>query len=147
MSTDEYTPPRLHVIWYPLFFMRAELRRDTPPHVLRILSYIVGEITSAPDSPPDHPLFDCKRWQWLGTCSSAYFPAGARSSLSTADQWSGPVLVMFANLKNYDDEIAKFFDWIDPYLCTPPGGFVGYSLFEYDTTPVIYHKAAGGNTQ
>jgi hypothetical protein len=39
-----------------------------------------------------------------------------------------------ANLKNYDDEIAKFFDWIDQYVEGSEGDFLGYSLYE-ETEP------------
>lgn len=42
--------------------------------------------------------------------------------------------MLHANLKNYDGEIAKFFDWIDPYVEGSEGDYMGYSLYE-ETEP------------
>lgn len=66
------------------------------------------------DNKPDHPFFKTDRWDTLLYGGSAYFPDceyGARMTV-------GPqtiTLELSASLKNYDEEIEKFLDWIEPY--------------------------------
>lgn len=127
---------------YTEIFFRAQLVKDLPEEVLSALHAIVGG--EDPTLPaPEHPLFDCPRWTWLGNTSSAYFPMMAKSNLRQNDynkQWN---LVLHANLKNYADEIGKFFDWIDPYVDALGGEFIGYQLYEDvepGTTPIHYFK-------
>ena len=88
---------------------------------------------------PDHPFFDCHRWQLLSRCDSYYFPFGNHNNW-VHDHQGGYYWSFRANLKNYDDEIAQFFDWIDPYLREPEGEFLGYSLYEEDNSPSLYFK-------
>lgn len=126
---------------YTEVFFRADIREDAPEEVVSALTAIVAGGGSTPHI--DHPLFRCERWQQLGTCSSAYFSSPAGSFILT-DPYTGTLaVVLHANLKNYDDEIAKFFDWVDPYVDAFPGEFLGYSLYEDvdpGTAPTPYFK-------
>lgn len=126
---------------YTEVFFRGSIREDAPEVVIDAIQSIVHGGGERPDI--DHPLFDCTRWDSLGTCSSAYFPTPAKSAIKQ-DAYNGTMaLILHANLKNYDDEIEKFFDWIDPYVDARPGEFLGYSLYEEvdpDSAPTPYFK-------
>lgn len=125
---------------YTEILVRAELPADTDRVVLGALEAMIGR-EDVPTVLPDHPLFSCHRWSSLGTCTSAYHPV-ISSSYLTASPWGADRLALFmhASLKNYDNEIELFFDWIDPYLANDPGDFIGYSLYEEDETPTLYFK-------
>jgi quinol monooxygenase YgiN len=49
-----------------------------------------------------------------------------------------------ANLKNYDDEIDKFFDWVAPHVRDSGAEktFLGYSQYEENDEPRLYYKEA-----
>jgi len=83
---------------------------------------------------PDHPLFQCNtRWPyWLHTYSMYHpvYPASCRD---------GGRLSIRTQVKNYNDIIEKFIDWITPFIDEEDGYFLGY--FRYDTGgPVFIYK-------
>jgi hypothetical protein len=125
---------------YTEIYFRAELVKDVPEDVLDVLRYLVTPVFPEPEIKLDHELFRSPRWYMLGQGGSGYFPEHPESSL-TMSEWSKRwVLFLNADLKNYDGEIGKFFDWIDPYVHGSQGQFVGYSLYEEDNDPTIFHK-------
>ena len=124
---------------YTEIFFRAELVRDVPVQVVECLHAMTNFYHQAPEELPDHPLFECSRWEILGCGGSAYFPV-SQSSLQL-DTYSGQWHVLFlSNLKNYSGEIGHFFDWIDPYVSGSEGEFLGYSLYEESNDPILFHK-------
>ena len=56
-----------------------------------------------------------------------------------ADTDGGFLIDIHSSLKNYDNEIGKFLDWIAPYLqpAEPPNGLLplGFSHYEEDEYP------------
>jgi hypothetical protein len=118
---------------YTEIYARGTLKRGTPQEVVGLLKIMAGDETPSDLALPKHELFRCRRWDVLGCGASAYFPA--TQSVVYEDYYSKNWAFMFhANLKNYDDEIAKFFDWIDQYVEGSEGDFLGYSLYE-ETEP------------
>lgn len=93
---------------------------------------------------PDHEFFKCARWSSVGSCSSFYHHP------NTISDWYYPkyeklgddtTIYIFnrSDLKNYDNEIQKFFDWLNTLnLDNCEGDFIGYSLYKEDNDPVIY---------
>lgn len=114
--------------------MRANLRQDTPEEVLQVLEAMAfGAPILAASELPAHPLFESHRWYHLGVRGSYYFPkAGLSEVVRPVHEWDAPRFSLHGDLKNYDNEIDKFFDWIDPYIDAEPGEFLGYSLYEED---------------
>lgn len=112
---------------------RATLKKDTPEEVLGILEHIAKTFSvTQPTTLPDHEFFKCPRWNRLSG-ASAYFPSIQRSALVRAHPsrtWEDTEVAIHGNLKDYDGEIEKFFDWIDPYIDAPQGIYLGYSLYE-----------------
>lgn len=129
---------------YTEIYFRAELARDVPVEVVEILKSMSDFRNPEPEELPDHPLFQCSRWRNVGCGGSAYFPI--TKSEIYLDKYSAQWHVFFlANLKNYSGEIGHFFDWIDPYLDSREGEFLGYSLYEEDDNPILYHRQSEKN--
>ena len=111
---------------YTEFFFRAEIKAEEQD-VQRWLKRIVDLDTDSPFD--DHRFFALPRWRAVFGCSSAYFPT--RGSLFEKPSYcNAPELFIHSSLKNYDDEIEAFMDWVKPWLDAYPGDFLGYSLYE-----------------
>ena len=90
---------------------------------------------------PDHEFFRCPRFRGIAHGGSYCFPQ-ANHCFVEYDEHVKAFFVSFrANLKNYDDEIEKFFDWVSPHVGGEPGDFIGYSLYEEAETPTLHYKA------
>lgn len=128
---------------YTEIFFRADLVKDVPTEVVEALQRMTRWNYDRDYAVlPDHELFKCPRWDMIGGGSSAYFPV-TESKIEFdshySHQWS---VLLLANFKNYNGEIGKFFNWIDEYVDAPLGSFLGYSLYEEDTSPTLYHKVS-----
>jgi len=120
---------------------RIELPEDsTPQSVLDILNYMLGEIEEYPELP-DHALFKTARWEFMLRCCSYYHVPFSTFELKFDEIASDHFLVGRSDLKNYDNEIDLFFDWIAPYA---ESGMLGYSLYEEDDFPTVYVKDMNG---
>lgn len=129
---------------YTEIFARGGLAEDTPPEIGSILRALIVGVDVAPFlnmDQPHHQFFDCDRFNQIASGSSAYLPGTAHSQWVEKNFWSKlPGFLITASLKNYDSEIEKFFDWIDPYLEADGGEFVGYSLYEENRVPLLFYK-------
>lgn len=130
---------------YTEIHFRAQLIADLPEDVMGVLRYLVDLELPEPEVKPDHELFNCRRWDMLGQCSSAYFPDHPQSFLTFDDFTKRWTLFLNADLKNYGSEIENFFDWIDPYVRGSEGQFLGYSLYEESDIPRLYYKQSPSN--
>ncbi|ASU78505.1 hypothetical protein CDG81_09685 [Actinopolyspora erythraea] len=74
-------------------------------------------------------LFETPRWRNMLWMNSAYFPADTHTVLDETIMWL-PSLSVTSNLKNYDNEIDEFVNWIMPFVDAIAGDFLGYSLYE-----------------
>lgn len=131
---------------YTEIYFRADLSPDVPEYVVEYLQRMVGDIEEKEHmfSKPDHELFSCPRWAYLGCGGSAYFPI--TQSKINFDPFTATWQVFFlANLKNYGGEIHHFFDWIDPFVASRQGEFLGYSLYEEDDVPILYFRKSEKN--
>lgn len=113
------------------------------PTVLQKLNYMLGEDTE--DVHIDHPLFtDSTRWKHMLLCDSYYFDGKADSKLFIDDLCPDKPMYFLnvrCNLKNYDEEIEKFMDWLCPYIETE--GFLGYKRYEEQDDPTLIYKEHG----
>ncbi len=116
---------------YTELFVEGRLKDKAPQDVVRIINGLFnhGEIDADLTAPlPDHTFFRCGRWQQITVCNSFYhvpvsisvFDAETRSFVSRAD------------LKNYNDEIEHFLNWIEPY-CDDLRGWHWYEEADYPT--------------
>lgn len=92
-------------------------------NTLEVLRVMVGEREMGADIKlPDAPLFraDVQLWRFMFMCYSFYFDHTASSSLVNRMSWADEdsterVLNVRCDLKNYNDEIENFLDWIYQY--------------------------------
>lgn len=123
---------------YTELVMAAELREDVPKQVVEELQYMLyGEGNFADRTP---------RWRTMLRTDSYYFPGDTRSTLRYDDISRSWYLTIRCNLKNYDDDIVVFLDWIGPYLNEDTGaesGFMGYVRYEEDDMPSLLFLQEG----
>ncbi len=84
---------------------------------------------------PDHDLFKCPRWKDIGRMSSFSFLPIPVTTMDEQIRGEGIYnLFLRCDLKNYDDEIELFIDWIKPYMkkC------YGWIWCEEDEAPKIF---------
>lgn len=108
---------------YTECFVSGRIKASDPARA--VLEFLFGG-AEPPVNEPDHEFFRKPRWTAIGRCSSYYFQP---VPISTAwiDYISGDLhFVSRSDLKNYDGEIASFFDW----LKTTGAEFFGYSRYE-----------------
>ena len=127
---------------YTQLVLGVELKSDTPETVIDILEYMIGH---KPENQgiilPDHEFFQCNRWDFVLRCDSYYFDWTTRMNLDRDDlypEYPKYCLTGCSNLKNYDDEIAKFLLWLAPYIDT--NGFLGLTRYEDTDTPTLIYK-------
>lgn len=127
---------------YTEIFINCEIERSSSPQILNVLRYMFGDGEKpSKEELPLHALFMCDRWECIGKMSSYYFVPEAVSKFH--DDWQGgKFIVSRSDLKNYDSEIEKFFEWIMPYIDAPDGQFIGYSRYEEDDVPKLYFKVS-----
>ena len=123
----------------------VSLRSDTPLDVISIIEYMLDiDNMKMCDVPFDHPLFSTERWSFMLLTGSYYFDGRTDSSMVRDDIDNEYKLNVRCNLKNYDDEIDLFLDFIRPYLVT--SGFLGYKRYEEDDDPTLIYNNRYANT-
>lgn len=118
------------------------LKEDVPSNVIDILKYMLSDSETEPAELPDHPLFKATRWNFMLVSDSYYFDGQTDSSLTYDDISNQYYLNVRCNLKNYDHEIGKFMDFIQPYLDTL--GFLGYTRYEEFNDPTLIYNSKNG---
>lgn len=111
------------------------LKSTTPTEVIDILLYIADKKTELPDLP-EHPLFACHRWTLLFNSTSAYFDYEKFAEINNNSTRCH--IKTQSNFKNYDREIQQFWDWILPYIDSPPGEQLGEITYDYDTIDLVF---------
>ena len=95
-----------------------------------------------PDDLPDHPLFSTHGWRYMLRMTGGSFDWEEKCFYQEGGDTAR--LSVQAHLKNYDDEIEKFIDWIMPWIAAEEGSFLGYYIEESDQVPAgpvyIYKK-------
>lgn len=120
---------------YTELIFGASLKTDTPKEVIDTLRYMVGDIDK-----PEKLAFDSDRNPLRG--GSHYF--GMINDVTkmyyndTANCW---VLSSRANIKNYENDIDAFLEWIKPYVDSGSGNRDMYAIkiYEEQSEPTIYY--------
>jgi hypothetical protein len=108
-----------------------ELKENTPNQIINTLEYMTGQLDEI-ENIPSHELFKCERWRFMLQSDSYYFDGDTHSTIRK-DLFGSWYVTIRCNLKNYDNEIEKFIDWIKPYSCST--GFIGYKRCEKAEEP------------
>ncbi len=122
----------------------ARLRSDIPKKVEKVLKYLVSERMNVPEEllGIEHPFFQSERWQWIFKGGSYYFGIHRPHSIFEWDDISKSYsLSTRSSIKNYDNEIEKFLDWIKPYIRSGSGTRDMYAVvtYEEEPTPTLYY--------
>ena len=126
---------------YTELVFKASLPKTIPPDVRTVLEYLFKE-GPIPTPLPDHPFFDKERWLSIGRCCSAYHHGRVVNSWDEEPYSRSIKIFSRSDLKDYDEEIAAFIDWVRPYLDEPEEKCIGWSWYEeMDEPTLIYAKA------
>lgn len=100
------------------------LKKDLPTNVVYALQVMTSEDGDyCDDLLPTHELFETTRW----------------SILLQENSFNGVELRSETELKNYDNEIELFFDWIKPHVESCENDIMGTSLYEdWDAEKIEY---------
>lgn len=126
---------------YTEFLFQGETKKDLPHEIKEFIDYFFEEdstdLIGEPEKNklPDHSFFKCGRWRFIGHMSSYSFnPFALRYSQKHIRDDAGQHVFLLCNLKNYDDEIRLFLDWIDPYM----EFYWGHYCYEEDDQPTFF---------
>ena len=121
---------------YTEIYINVDLKEETPDDVIKVLKAMCGML---PDQECSEVLANYPdRWGYLFNSGSYYTPNTSCRFLEfddTIEQWS---LLGKGDIKNRENEIGKFFEWIIPHIDAYPGEFIGYSRYEEDDKPTLY---------
>jgi hypothetical protein len=121
------------------------LKKETPKEVISILRYMHdnNEFKSERNLIiPRHTLFGDTRWRIMFQCSSYYFGVNQGYSRIWYDGISNNWRISTrSNLKNYNDEIELFLDWIKPWISQGSGsrGLYAIVMYEESSSPTLYY--------
>lgn len=120
---------------YTRFVLNVALRKETPDQVIKIIQQMLWDDQIPAAEGLEDPIFKTDRAAWMLQCSS-YYHDNIRNSKFEFDEISSQwKLSTVSDLKNYENEIKLFCDWIAPYVETKD--FAGYSRYEESEIPTL----------
>ncbi len=121
---------------YTEFHFNVKLKENISHEIINFLHYMLDRnFHTQPLHLPNHPLFKTDRWKIMLNMDSYYFAADTH--LRYDDIGRCYYLCIRCNLKNYNNEIEKFVDWIMPYLYHFPEDFLGFIRYENTEQPTL----------
>ena len=121
---------------YTELVIKCLIKSNAPDDVKKILSCLFNgekDLREIIDLP-EHEFFKCTRAWHLGSCSSYYHIPWATS------KYAENIIFSRSDLKDYDNEISKFIDWLMPYIDEIDGQCIGWSWYEEEITPTLLFK-------
>lgn len=120
---------------YTELLLKCNLKSNIPKKSLDILNYLFNQSMVikelVPTDLPDHEFFKCSNWTSIGrSCSHYHVP-------QTFCYFDGSLLFTRFDLKNYDNEIQKFLNWLDQYMDYTEKTMVGWIFCEECPEPLI----------
>lgn len=122
---------------YTEILVKAKVKEDIPSKVYEVLNYLFNDVNnemSMPEELPEHEFFNTPKWGQIGGCDSYYHIPW------TGSQFSDNYIFFHSYLKNYNEEIPLFFDWVDPYLEVREDECIGYYWHEEAEEPALVYK-------
>jgi hypothetical protein len=117
---------------------QGETKANLPLEIKELIDYFFDEgsiLNKLNTSLPEHIFFKCERWRHIGHMGSYYFnPFSLRYKEDHIQRDGTQRVLLICNLKNYNDEIELFLDWIDQYM----EFYWGYYLYEEQDTPTFF---------
>jgi len=116
---------------YTEIFINTDLKEGTPDSVIAVLKAICDKDQHNPVLS-DHP----DRWFLLFNNGSYYTPCTSVAALTYDENGNNYSLLGKGDIKNYDNEIEKFFEWIKPWC---DDEFIGYLRYEESIEPTLFY--------
>ena len=123
---------------YTELIFGAELKKETPERVINALKYMIGEL----EDKPDDFLLPEGSCEYVLKGSSYYFGVNKAAYKLWFDEISKSWRISSrSNIKNYENEIEMFLEWIKPYIESGSGAKNMYAItiYEADFEPTIYY--------
>lgn len=111
------------------------------PVVVDVLKDIATDGSLSVKDRLDHPFFKTDKCDFIGWCGSYYFDGQPHIQFRYDEIAKCWFLTTCFNLKNYDNEIEKFLDWLCPYILTE--GYLGTYWYEKQEEPTRVYKENG----
>lgn len=121
---------------YTELVLKCSVKKSSPCEVLNVINHLFNGGEDVVDVP-DHEFFKCSRWMFIGNCSSYYHHPKTINDVHDVEYSDSLHIFSRSDLKNYDDEINKFIDWVKPYLDHSPGECIGWQWYEEDDKPTL----------
>jgi hypothetical protein len=121
---------------YTELVLKCEIKETAPEEVKEVLRYMFDNDGDYElDETPEHPFFKTPRWNSIGSCSSFYHHPKAVSNIYENDG----MMYIFnrSDLKNYDNEISLFVDWVTPYIDGYGKVCIGWEWYEEEESPTL----------
>ena len=123
---------------YTELVFKASFFKGIPSDVRAVLEHLFKE-GPLPTLLPEHPFFAKKYWSCVGNCCSYYHHPKVVNSWSEEPYSSSINVFSRSDLKDYDEEIAAFLDWVKPYLDQCDGECIGWSWYEEADEPTLIY--------
>lgn len=124
---------------YTELVLKCQIKEGVPRQVKEVLHYLFVDQTTGVPECPNHPFFKTPRWNFVGSSGSFYHHPKPVTHLYEVDYADFMYIFSRSDLKNYDNEIALFLDWINPYLDHMPGECIGWTWYEEEEQPTLIY--------
>lgn len=127
---------------YTEIIFGARLKEDTPDSVIEAIRELMDpKVRTEQPVWPDHEYFRSERMYGVFHSDSYYFPGCTQTEFEYDTITRSYSLFLRHNLKDYNNEIKKFLDWIKPYIEQGSGSRDFYAIvcYEEDDEPTIYY--------
>lgn len=118
---------------YTELVLKCSIKKDCPQQVVDILNKLFNGAEYSGELPK-HPFFSCERWDHVGSSHSFYHIPWHDS------KYEKDYIFSRCDLKNYEDEIENFLDWVRPYIYEPSGTCIGWKWYETDGEPTLLYN-------
>lgn len=127
---------------YTEIYVNFRMIDNVPENVVNLIKVMTGEIENNESiEKPNHPLFKTTRWWFLFNSHSFYHIPYTVVNFKKNDISRNWYLTARSDLKDYDNEVELFFDWIKQYIDSRGDNktFIGYSRHEESDEPILYY--------
>ena len=127
---------------YTEFILGCAFSKNTPKALTDALDYVIND-TDAPEDPEVTKLLEEYDMDYLFNSCSYYFGAPCSGKFYFDELGDQYRISTRSNLKNYEDQIERFIEYITPYVDYGSGD--GHDIFAYvhyeeDPFPTLYGK-------
>lgn len=121
---------------YTQLHLGVRLKKNLGDANKDIINFMLGEQESEPVELPQHELFNHSRWQYMLQCDSYYFEYKTTHLFKYDEIGDCYWFNVTCNLKNYENEIELFLNWLLPYI-EEEHCMIGYFRYEENSMPAI----------